>query len=359
MDLWDVAKLMAKRWYVALPVLVLTMVGAMVTARTVKPDYTATTNVSLLPPTKADEAGNGTGQTVNPWDANSLTVATLTYLNSKRLHDEMKAQGFSDVWEADIDERLRGLIVIQVTAPTPELSQATARKLQDLAAAEVARRQAVYNLEPGHQFTTIPFDDGDNIEVVTSKMKRALIVVVGVGVIITIGLTVSLDAFLRWRSRRREETSALRPTVVVGRKATANATGEKQQATAAPALAPAGADEPPDTQTQPLPTPPSAPTQAGTPTEEGKPVPIAQPMALRTLPAGVDGGEEETTRVVPAAGDPPADRRAGPSAGPGPWPIPVEPVLTANDTTVVLPLSSAQWMHQTRKSGDGRENGSR
>lgn len=357
MDLWDVAKLMARRWYVALPVLVLTMIGAIATVQTVKPDYKATTNVSLLPPTKADEAGNGTGQTVNPWDANSLTVATLTYLNSKRLHDQMKAEGFSDVWEADIDERLRGLIVIEVTAPTPELSQATARKLQELAAAEVARRQAVYNLDPGHQFTTIPFDDGDNIEIATSKMKRALIVVVGVGIIITIALTVSLDAFLRWRSRRREETSALRPTVVVGRQATQNATGEKQQPTDAPT--PAGADEPPDTEVQPPSTPPSTPAPAGTPTEEETPAPIAQPMTLRTLPAGVDAGEEETTRVVAAAGDPPADVRGSQSAGPGPWPIPVEPVLTTKDTTVVLPLSSAQWMHQTRKSGDGTENGSR
>jgi len=357
MDLWDVAKLMARRWYVALPLLVLTMVGAMFTVQTVKPDYTATTNVSVLPPTKADEAPNGAGQTVNPWDANSLTVATLTYLNSKRLHDEMKAQGFSDVWEADIDERLRGLIVIEVSAPTPELSQATARKLQELAAAEVARRQAVYNLEPGHQFTTIPFDDGDNIEVVTSKMKRALIAVVGVGIIITIGLTVSLDAFLRWRSRRREEMSALRPTVVVGRKATADATGEKQQPTAAPA--PAGADGQADTEAKPHSTPPSTSAQPGTPTEEETPVPIAQPMALRTVRAGVDGGEEATTRAVPAVGEPPTGARADQNGGPGPWPIPVEPVLTANDTTVVLPLSSTQWMHQTRKSGDGTESGSR
>ena len=94
MDLWDVAKLMVRRWYVALPMLVLTVIGASMTVVTVQPDYTATTNVSILPPTKADEAGSGTGQTVNPWDASSLTVATLTHLNSKRLHDELKAAGY-------------------------------------------------------------------------------------------------------------------------------------------------------------------------------------------------------------------------------------------------------------------------
>src|SRR5690606_22737425 len=340
--------------------LVLTVIGASMTVVTVQPDYTATTNVSILPPTKADEAGSGTGQTVNPWDASSLTVATLTHLNSKRLHDELKAAGFSDVWEADIDDRLRGLIVIQVTAPTPELAQATARKLQDLAAAEVARRQAVYNLDPGHQFTTIPFDDGDNVEIATSKMKRALIVVVGVGLIVAIGLTVSLDAFLQWRSRRRDKVSALRDKAAVGLQVMPNAAGEKQDPTADTVTTSGSPVQPPAEETQPLPTP-SAPAPADPPADVDAPAPIAQPMVLRTLPTGADGGAEETPQGMPAAGTPPADgAQAGLDQGPGPWPaIPAERVLAANETTVILPLSSAQWAHQARKSGDGTENGAR
>jgi len=203
MDLWDVTKLMVRRWYVALPILAVTVIAALWTTSTVKPDYEATTNVTLLPPTVREEANTGKRQTVNPWDTESLTVATLTYLNSKRLHDQMAADGFSQVWSADTDIRFRSLIIIKVTASGPEKAQESARKLQELVTTEVERQQKAYNLKPGEEITTIPFDNGDNLETKTSKAKRALIVVIGIGMIITVAFTVGLDALLRWRAGRR------------------------------------------------------------------------------------------------------------------------------------------------------------
>jgi capsular polysaccharide biosynthesis protein len=203
MDLWDVTKLIVRRWYVALPILLVTVIAALWTTSTVKPDYEATTNVTLLPPTVREETNTGKRQTVNPWDTESLTVATLTYLNSKRLHDQMAADGYSQVWSADTDIRFRSLIIIKVTASGPEKAQESARKLQDLVTAEVERQQKAYNLKPGEEITTIPFDNGDNLETKTSKAKRALIVVIGIGMIITVAFTVGLDALLRWRAGRR------------------------------------------------------------------------------------------------------------------------------------------------------------
>jgi len=200
MDLWDVAKLMGRRWYVGLPVLVLTVVAALVTASTVEPDYTATANVTLLPPVNQN---TGTpGQVVNPWDTQSLTIVTLAYLNSKRLHDQMEDDGFSPVWEADTDPRFSSLIIIKVTASTREGAQATAGALQRRVAEQVASRQAAYPITEDQKSTTVPLGEAD-LELATGKLKRALIVVVGVGIIVAIALTVSFDAFLRRRAARR------------------------------------------------------------------------------------------------------------------------------------------------------------
>ncbi|MEJ3747167.1 hypothetical protein WEI85_28275 [Actinomycetes bacterium KLBMP 9797] len=310
MDLWDVAKLMARRWYVAAPMLLVTLVAALWVTSVVKPDYEATTNVTLLPPTVRNDSPNGRQQTVNPWDTESLTIATLTYLNSKRLHDQMAADGYSQVWSADTDIRFRTLIIITVTASGPEKAQGTAKKLQELVTAEVTRQQERYNLKPGEEITTIPFDNGDNLETKTSKAKRALIVVAGVGLILTVAFTVGLDALLRWRAGRRRPKvggAALRldgPTVPVASPAAAL----RKRATPAPAESRAGGTD--------------------------------------------DDSSEETRAIILTTVKTPRQTE----------PVQMEDLGGQEDATIVLPLSNTPWMGKRgdRKSdGKATENGKR
>lgn len=313
MDLWDVVKLMARRWYVAAPMLLVTLVAALWVTAVVKPDYEATTNVTLLPPTVRNDSPTSRQQTVNPWDTESLTVATLTFLNSKRLHDQMAADGFSEVWAADTDIRFRTLIIIKVTASGADKAQATAKKLQELVTAEVARQQERYNLKPGEEITTIPFDNGDNLETKTSKAKRALIVVVGVGFILTVAFTVGLDALLRWRAGRRR---------LPGRGAPAQLDGPTVPVTNS-ALRRA------------LATPASAPPR----------------VVDRT-----DDSSEETRAIILTSVK--AQRQ--------PENAQLEDVGVQEDATIVLPLSNTPWMGKGKgkgadsKSGDkATENGKR
>jgi capsular polysaccharide biosynthesis protein len=337
MDLWDVAKLMGRRWYVALPMLLLTAAATWWTVSTVKPDYTATTNVTLLPPTLRNDAPTATARKVNPWDTESLTIATLTYLNSKRLHDQMKAEGFAHVWQADTDLRFSSLIVIKVTAEGREQAQRSARELQQRVTREVARQQAKYPLKPGEQITTNPFDNGDNVETATSKVKRALIVVIGIGMILTIAMTVGLDAILRWRSARRAHGSV--------------AVARQGRATAA---------EPPK---------PIAPITVGT--LNGSPVTktVADPSneETRRIPQSVyrsvlrEAGEEKPTTVITKPGGPsPATSKAGPKSPPKAAPkatpepaakaVPNEEHVTApEEATLVLPLSNMPWLPRPTK----------
>jgi hypothetical protein len=202
MDLWDVIKIMGRRWYVALPMLLIAAVGGAWTVAKTEPDYVATTSMILLPPVqRADSPARS--PIINPWDPYSLTIATVSYLNTKVLHDRLGAEGLSDVWTANVDTRSGSIIIIEVTAPSGQLALDTADALRSEIVRDVARRQSGYDLKPGEEITTVSLDDASNLETATTKLKRVLIVVAGVGILLTIGMTIGTDALLRRRDRRR------------------------------------------------------------------------------------------------------------------------------------------------------------
>jgi hypothetical protein len=203
MDLWDVIKVMGRRWAVALPLLLATVSGTAWTASTVAPEYTATTKVGLLSPT---EGRADPSNPVNPWDAQGLTLAALSKINSKALHEQFEARGLPETWLADLDARSSSLILIEVTADSPETATATAQALQREVRLEVDARQSLdRRLTPESKYTTVAFDEGDDIETTTTKLKRTLVVVAGIGFIITIGVTIGVDAMIRRRGRRRDD----------------------------------------------------------------------------------------------------------------------------------------------------------
>src|SRR5439155_22560451 len=52
---------------------------------------------------------------------------------------------------------------------------------------------------------TLALDKGDKVPVVTSKIKRALTVAAGMGMLITAAATIGIDAWLRRRARRKAD----------------------------------------------------------------------------------------------------------------------------------------------------------
>src|SRR5256885_11637048 len=120
MDFWDVAKLMARRWYITVPMLVLTLLGAVATDLTVKPDYKATGHITLIPPTvRQDNVTNAKDvRPVNPWVEDALATTAIIRLQNKQLHDELTAEGLKGEWTAAVEGRLPG-IPIDVVATTP------------------------------------------------------------------------------------------------------------------------------------------------------------------------------------------------------------------------------------------------
>jgi len=202
MDLWDVVKLIVRRWIISVPLLLLTVVALIWTAKEVTPNYTAEGNILMLPPTTEINSTDGE-RTVNPWDTDSLTGAVITLLRNKSLHEQLAGEGFQATWEAGRDVQFFSVINIEVTASTTETAQATVQRLSEVVAHEVNARQQGYGLTEGQMVGTVTLGAGENVGIARGNQMRALIVVLFAGMILTVGLTIGCDAILRTRATRR------------------------------------------------------------------------------------------------------------------------------------------------------------
>ena len=240
MDIWEIAKVVARRWLVTVPLLLLTFGAMAFIAVSIKPDYTATGNLSLLDPSVIvdPQIGGGTSRKVNPWNTNSLTDAAIVRLRNKAVHDQVAEDGYVGEWEADTDLRFGSVITIKTTAPTKEQAQATTRYIMDIIAADVKSRQAQYKLQAGEEVTTIAFDNGDSITTETGKMKRTLIAVFGIGLILSATAAIGYDSFYR-----RRNPGLVVPTYAQQRAISLAGGGVKTAVAAAPAPAQSRASE--------------------------------------------------------------------------------------------------------------------
>lgn len=211
MDLWDVTKVLWRHKWVALPLLVLTLVMAYFVSSSVKPDYKTTGHITLLPPSEqrtVDPKKVPTTQTVSPWNVYSLADALVIYSARADIKRQLRSEGLSEEWVASIGGTQLPIIEIEVVAPSEQLAKGTLVRLIDALIAQLERLQSPYGVEGGEAITLEALDSGQNIQVVTSNVKRTLIVVTAIGLVITLSVVLLLDALLRRREVRRRAGAA-------------------------------------------------------------------------------------------------------------------------------------------------------
>jgi hypothetical protein len=201
-DFWDLTKLVFRRWYVALPMLVLTGLGAFWTAHSVSPDYKATAYVQLIPPPEASITEN-IKDLRNPWldlglgavnTAASYATVDKTFLN------QLKDQGLSDN-VVITDGYPAPIAIIEVIGNSKQQATATSDQVVSRFSGVVKSLQDDYGVRERGRIVTRRLDTGKNLEETGGKVKRALVAVAGAGALLTAGLTVAFDALVRRRSR--------------------------------------------------------------------------------------------------------------------------------------------------------------
>ncbi|WP_327005980.1 hypothetical protein OHA72_01005 [Dactylosporangium sp. NBC_01737] len=217
MDLWDLAKLMGRRWYLMAPMIILTLAATSWALLTIKPDYTSTGQIMLIPPADRTPLTPAELQSTNTWvevGEDIMAKALSISLNTNQTHKEIEGEGFSTAFEVTAEDR-SSILTVTATATTPEAAQATVQRLEKQITREVEEMQARYKPKAGRAISTQVLDAGDTIEVVSSKVKRAAVVIIGVGLLLTAAVTIVGDNILRRRARaqllRRQKPADLDP----------------------------------------------------------------------------------------------------------------------------------------------------
>jgi hypothetical protein len=205
-DFWDFTKLLVRRWWVALPLLVLTFAMTMKTYTTVKPNYTATTYVLLVPPRATpDKPGTLNQAQRNSWLGQGMTAlgnaASVSVLDPT-VAQELEAAGLSPSITADFNnssEMATFVIVGKSEAQTTDTATELVRRYQ----ASVKALQDRVGAPPTDQFTAQRLGSTNGTIETNGNVKRAAVAVGGAGLLMTAGLTVAVDVLLRRRPRRR------------------------------------------------------------------------------------------------------------------------------------------------------------
>jgi hypothetical protein len=204
MDFLDALKVLLRRWYAVLVGLVLIGAACGVAITRVQTGYEATGQYLLLLPADA----SGTKTPTNPFlnlqsglvVTGSLIAGTLTTKESQR---SLATAGFTSKYAIGLNPGGGPILSITTDDTDPSMAVATrdevirrldAELLRIQVAVDVPRTQLIHATESGVSPTA---------EVVPGRKIKALAVIAGGGLVLTLVVTFSLDRYLLSHRRRR------------------------------------------------------------------------------------------------------------------------------------------------------------
>src|SRR5690606_26126164 len=238
MDLWDLTKVMFRRWYLTLPLIAVTAAAAVWTVQVRGPDYEATGHVAVLPPTVQRVAAPGeTTLRVSPWTQQALAEAARIRLEGGRLRDTLAREGYRGEWTVEVTGEVP-VITLVVIAPSAQSARATLHRLEDEIDREVESLQGAYGVPPAERIQSVRYEAGESVSTSASSLRRAVVAAVAAGLGLTVPGAGARDGLLRRRRRRREYATAAVAAVVATPSAVAGPTGGDRGGVDAPAAAP-------------------------------------------------------------------------------------------------------------------------
>lgn len=201
MDLWDFVRLLVRRWYLTVPLLALAAAAALFAAQGVTPTYTASATGAFLDPAivlQPDEV------VPNPWAQAGVETTAKAVVDSVAdpiTTDQVAAEGYARNYEITLPSR-SVLFGILASAPTPEGATTTLDHVVDLMRQDLRSKQAAYGV-PDSQQVLIQMASGTSIVATRDSLKRVLLVVIGLGGILTGLIVFIVDSLVGHRARHR------------------------------------------------------------------------------------------------------------------------------------------------------------
>jgi capsular polysaccharide biosynthesis protein len=200
-DFGDFTRLILRRKFIALPLLLLTIIASVALIAVVKPAYVLTSYVQLVPSTDAGGAGDN-----NPWNnlgVNALSQAAMYATEDQTFLQSLPAQGAASDIAIDVGYP-NPVITFTITGNSPEQAKKTTDLIVARYTAQTQALQDQFNVHTIDLITTQRLDQGENLTTSNGKRYRDAVLAFAFGILLTLGLTIGIDA----RARRKVSAAA-------------------------------------------------------------------------------------------------------------------------------------------------------
>ncbi len=212
MEFWTSVRVLRRRWYVLVPCLVVFAMAAGLVVKKVKPSYQASGSIVFLP----TQAGTATDPNVNPYQALDSSTAIFANVIAQDLvtntfKDSLVAAGASPTYTVTPPVGSTPVLALSTTAATPEAALHSYHLLIRALDKELIVRQTGV-ATPGSFIKESQIAQPQHAtEIIGAKIK-ALIVVVAIGLIVSLGLTFLADSMLLARARNKQSEEEAEPS---------------------------------------------------------------------------------------------------------------------------------------------------
>ena len=274
MDVWRITVAVLRRWYVFLPLMVVTVLATLQVGASTPTQHEVSATTILV-------YGSGSSDYEGAYGGRSDTTQVMgVILDAPEMRERIEAQGLERDYEVHTESD-SALMEVTVLAGTKQQGMDTVEALLELTTQELQRRQTAAEVPRAAQIRMQVLQAPHVSEVVAEGKLRNMAVVGIVGASLSLLVAILFDdltgLLARWRDRRREPTKG----------------GEEPAAPAAEATAPAPeAMAPPSPASEDdVPPPPTTAHEAG-PAAPADPTPLVR-SRRRTGQARVGTGPGE------------------------------------------------------------------
>jgi hypothetical protein len=211
-DLWDLIRVGARRWYVLLPLLVITGAAAVTVQDGVEPEYVAKSTVLVQDTPRATPLPAGQQALENPVSALGMTVeaqALAVKAVSGEVRGTLRAQNLATTYTVEVLNDRVPILTVTARANSAALATATLTSVVNSLDADLQTQQANVGTNASTRVTLNRLDGIGTAARDKAGEKRALFITLAVGVILALLVTVIVDVALR--SRRRQRLGKGRP----------------------------------------------------------------------------------------------------------------------------------------------------
>ncbi|HSN43414.1 MAG TPA: hypothetical protein VLR88_05090, partial [Propionibacteriaceae bacterium] len=190
MDFWAITVAVLRRWFVVLPILILTGVGAVLLGGGVAPEYRVQASWIVVP---GSTVSDPTTDAPNPYgNISAAAIALESVLNSPQTEQQVEKLGLPTSFQVSTQSRTT-ILEFSVRADSPEIGIRTADALLSLASEELKTRQTGAGVQTEVQYTMATLAAPAVVAVVDNGRLRVQAIVAAVGIVAALVMAVLVD----------------------------------------------------------------------------------------------------------------------------------------------------------------------